>query len=445
MFWVYHQGAVPPGSAIMNVRFDDIEETFAEDNPEIRHFLGQGSVGLDADHTMAQNAANADAVAQDIFCGNCKNFLLWNPLSSQWTLDNIKANPASLPFLYIAGMVGYAISLPIRIMIFVVTLFKIISTFFECLFTGNFSSMGSKLKLRSLIFLGASGELVSGALGVVCPVAAYKVDERVQTNPKIHSWYSSNFLSFWLYEINGRQVTGGEVGLGGETLSVGNEHRMQLLKVELEEYDDYFLNAKEELKGYLTEDEIDGMTGSALYQITDLGFLLAIAEGKSLNLFKEKALDKCATQPEKDKKGRELEAELRKIESYWKASVDCKEAASRLARIPLVGRFFKDKNQKDQAQGEPSKIGKKKLVESIKKELLLSEDDDIFEGGAAKKAKLKEDLEKLEKFSVSIEGKRITIREAVKELAEAIRKFSTDVRTTNREVETTVMKAAYPS
>ena len=86
-------------------------------------------------------------------------------------------------------MIGYAIALPIRIAIFAIALFKLIEVFFRTLFKGEFSQLGGRMKSRSLIFLGATGELVTGAIGCVCPPLAYLGDEVIQSNYQIHSWY----------------------------------------------------------------------------------------------------------------------------------------------------------------------------------------------------------------------------------------------------------------
>jgi hypothetical protein len=253
-------------------------------------------------------------------------------------------------------------------------------------------------------------------------------------------WYSSSLLSLWSYEADGRQVTDDGVGIGGETISVGNEHRMQNLKIELSEYDDYFVQAKKDVAGYIKEDELVMPTG--IHQFCQHGFLHAIAESKPLDVFIEKALEKVAD-GEKEKKKEALHDELKQFEIIWNAIIpDNKETASRLAGLPLIGHFFQNENEEE---GAAAKIGKQELLEAIKKELILNEEDNYLEKGKETRKLLKKELRKYKKIPVQLEGKKVTARVAIQKMAKAIRSFSTNLCTTNREVEITVVKAAYSS
>jgi len=419
----------------------DAQEVYGRENPELLDFLHEEEwEGLDAYHEMIQNADEVDGLARGRMFSNAQNFLLYNPLSSRWTLDKITANPQVMPILYISGMVGFALCLPIRIAIFVVTLMQIIAIFFENLCSGRHTSMKNQLKLYSFISLGALCEIGSALSGTLCPLVGYKLDEKIQSKPSIHAWYSNHYLSFWLFEIYGRQVNPGEVGLGAETISIGNEHRLQILKAELSEYDSFFAKAKRGLSDVVSEEEMDSLSPEVLNKISDLGFFFILSDGKSLNVFKKKALEKCKVGLESAKKSQELDMDLKKFETYWNAVIEAKKAARRLARIPLLGRFFK--NNRTRNKSENHKLSRDQLICAVKSEMLLDMPDEYYTEKATRK-KLESELAVLEKSFIIVSGEKVSVRAAVKEMVTAIRDFSMNTRTTNREVEVTVTKAAY--
>jgi hypothetical protein len=417
-------------------------------NPELEYSLllhgGRPVEGSLADVTMEQTAQQTQQAAQQTqqafvnWFNTNRNFLIFNPLSQNWTWAQIRSKPLLSPLIYISGMIGYALSLPIRIAIFVVLTFRLIGTFFTTLLNGEHQVLAGRMKVRALVFLGAAGELVFGAIGMVCPVAAYKGDEWVQSNSRIHAWYRNAFLSFWSYEIVGRRVTREDIGIGGEIITVGNEHRMELLKEEMQDFDPYFLKARKLMNGHIKEDEINGMMGDVLeFVIPTLGMLNAVADGHSLEIFLNKALEKC-NPAEKEDKERELKGQLKTFETYWNAVVNNREAASRLSRIPIIGHLF--------PQGEPSeaRLEKERLLCFIKYELFLKCDETILDKEAETKQDLENKLNELKNLNVVVNGTQCTLREAVAGAAKGIRDFAKNVTTVHRELLTTVTRAAYP-
>ena len=376
--------------------------------------------------SVSQVAGRVSAAAQVAApAPSPRNYLVFNPFSNYWNIEKLQGMPYLAPIMYIAGMVSYALSLTLRVVIFVLTLFNVVFTFFKSLFSGHWDSMGRDLKVSVIIFVGAAGEMAAAIVGTLCPPAGYKLDEVIQSNPIIYGWYHEHFLSHWYF----RTAPGG----------VGNEHRMAALKVELKDYNKYFVKAKAELKDLISADEIEGMAPQALYQITDLGFLLALADGQPLEVFKTKALEKC-NGAEQGKVAEELDGYIKKFLTIQRQIVDTQRETNTnfLRNLPFIGRFFNDGNV-------DAKLSQQQLIQAIKKTLVLMEDDQYLAKKAETRKQLEAELKPLEAQQVTIEGKQVTLRMAIKAMAEAMRSFSRTARTTNREVETTVMKAAYQS
>lgn len=314
--------------------------------------------------------------------GTNKNFLVYNMLSSQWTWERIKANPAALPMLYIFGMVGYALSLPLRIVIFVVAFFQIIATFFETLLSGQCRSLGDRLKFRCLVFLGATGELVFGAIGVVCPVAAYKGDEWVQSNRLIHAWYSNSYLSFWSFQIEGREVMAHDIGLGG---GLGNEDRLALKKERVKADLKYYKRGYDQLSDLMHKKEMDSRDSNVLLKISSVGLLNAMQAGSSLTTFKDQALDKVTDPEEKALKLAELSKNEQQFLKYW--DTFSKDSTSRARGFFSKLPFFRSQASSiAQFPYEGPRFTGEKLKDLIVCELgmdrdLMTDDENYFAGG----------------------------------------------------------------
>ncbi len=127
-------------------------------------------------------------------------YLAINPNSYFWK------NPASGTYethgslldvgKYIQGMAGYAITLPRRILGVATAFLFLIGCLFYSLATWN----SSHFKVGLIVFAGSVGEVFAGIIGIVCPYAAYQLDEWLYSHPEIYK-YS---LARWMEQRLGR-------------------------------------------------------------------------------------------------------------------------------------------------------------------------------------------------------------------------------------------------
>lgn len=111
--------------------------------------------------------------------------LVSNPLSYYW-----KGRLSGIMPLYIGGMCGYALSLVLRVLELVFLLIKLIlEPFFEE--RPFFEVLGEKF----IALLGGVGSILSGAIGIVAPPLAYKIDEWIQSNYFVYSNHATKWLT----------------------------------------------------------------------------------------------------------------------------------------------------------------------------------------------------------------------------------------------------------
>jgi hypothetical protein len=370
------------------------------------------------DNQLAETLEAQETEIQEVawVAANRNHLIYWNPLSTLWTWEQIKAHPARYLFVYPLGMIGYALALPVRIGIFVYTFFQTIVVFLVALCSGNFRLVGDS----SLVFLGATGELVSGVIGMVCPPIAYKIDEWIQSNPTIHRWYKSRHLSLWSFEAQGRQVVGGDVGLG----AIGNEERIENLKNTLEDYIPCVKEAKEQLKELFLESEIDAMSATVLKYLATFGILNAVLEEKSMQIFIDKAKQSIR---EGDLKEQKLQEDLAEFDRYLKILV---EESIQEDELP-------------QASQAPNQMAAKAWANYIRYVLILEAEDSTFLEGAQTKEHLSSILSPLAERKLILANEETSILEILRRAGQAILRFSNDVTSTNREIEIVLTQGAY--
>jgi hypothetical protein len=140
---------------------------------------------------MEQTALQVNQAGEQIRAWPTRQrYLVFNPLSQFWTWRAVAENPrriANLAVCYAFGIVGYALALPVRVAVFVKEFFHLpISIFTNLCFDGG-TDFFKNLQVRLLCLFGASGELLSGVVGLVCPPIAYLIDEKIQDNLVIHA------------------------------------------------------------------------------------------------------------------------------------------------------------------------------------------------------------------------------------------------------------------
>ena len=199
-------------------------------------------------------------------------------------------------------------------------------------------NLAGVMKLRVFVLLGATGELVSGAIGIACPPIAYKFDEWIQSNYLIHSWYVGSYLSLWSYEVRGREIGEEDIGLGGAFTDTGNEHRMELKKERVKGDIKFYQAGYASLGQFVAQGVISTPSEDILNMIGMLGTLNAKQEGRSLSTIKADAIDASKVH-EKDKKQKTIDEHEELFLKYWATLNDNPQAHARnfMSRIPFLG------------------------------------------------------------------------------------------------------------
>ncbi len=111
-----------------------------------------------------------------------------NPLSAFWNgafspdlQVRAQVDKRFLPLLYVAGMGGFALSLPWRI----------------CYVVGDIMTMCFR-QSGLLIAGGSLGHFISAVIGIACPPVAYKIDDWIQ-----HNWtiYKAHKVETWCFSM----------------------------------------------------------------------------------------------------------------------------------------------------------------------------------------------------------------------------------------------------
>ncbi len=389
---------------------------------------------------LQEEAMRVEAAAQPNFFVPDRRFLFYNMLSTQWTWSRCESNPAMYPALYIFGMVAYALALPIRVVILVITVLRLaVGSLILCCAEGSYAA---GMKERGWVFLGALGEVGSGIIGIFCPPAAYALDERIQNHPTIHQWYRSHNLSLWNDEL--------------ESNLNGNAERVALKKTAIRADGDqfFFKRAKETLADrYLSPgDEVDALSPVALNLITHFGFLdlfcqfwesgearvseLEELEGLQLKKYFTAILDK-KSEEQRPQQIHLLLGYLNEFGRLWWALKKSENADVTPLVTPLVSPRNSPRSR------EPVKFNGKSatMVRAMQASLVLLAGGDYHDAGTEEK--LKAILLSLETKKVVVDGQEITHRAAVERMASIIKNFSETVKTTDREMEGVIMKSAY--
>ncbi len=367
-------------------------------------------------------------------------FLIYNVLSTQWTITKFHNNPIAYPFLYFFGMVAYSIALPIRVAIFALALLRWAIGPFVTLCSGNSENLYEDMKARSIVVLGAFAEVVSGSIGVVCPPLAYAFDEWIQTHTTIHSWYNSHRLSMWSDEV-------GSV--------IENEERVAQKKEAVKEDVKYFKRAREDLaNSYLSEEaEVSSMTPAALELIMHFGFLdlfcsyckTEIPPGESLNLeglagtplaqYCTHALEACAGDTVRANTREGLLDSIEQFRKYWLAChphTPAKEIWGYLTTAAQVASHSpRGKGNEDQ------------FCQAIKAVLLMNLGASVIYNADDTREQLQDALKSVEDMVVAVGAETFTGKEVVYAMADAIKKFSGTIKSTDREMEGVILRNAY--
>ncbi len=112
-----------------------------------------------------------------------ERFLVFNPLSQFWTWRAIKEDPKrvfSLGVMYVCGMGGYMLALPFRVAMLAKEIFHLPLAVFQNLCHKGGRNFFGKTKVRVVCLTGASLKVFSGIAGIICPLLAYWMDDKIQ-------------------------------------------------------------------------------------------------------------------------------------------------------------------------------------------------------------------------------------------------------------------------
>lgn len=368
-------------------------------------------------------------------------FLIYNALSTQWTFTKFQKNPLAYPFLYFFGMIAYACALPIRVAILAFALLRWVIGPFTILCCGRPENFFEEMKTRSIVVLGALGEVGSGTIGVVCPPIAYALDEWIQTHATVYSWYNSHRFSMWSDEVANTSE---------------NEERIAQKKEAVKEDVIYFKSAKEDLANhYLSaEVEVDSMSPAAMQLIMQFGFLdlfcsycnteippqepIAIEglAGTPLAQYCTNALEACKEDSVRANTQEGLLGSIEKFRKYWQAChsrTSAKEIWGYLTTAAQVAIHS--------PRGSPKKGDE--INRAIKAVLLLNFGDSVTYNEDDTKESLQAALQSVEEMQLVIGTEKITGKEAVNAMADAIQRFSGTIKSTDREMEGVILRNAY--
>lgn len=162
---------------------------------------------------------------------NAPGQCLWTNCLSYFWIEEIRESGglrcSSIPkfaVLASAGAVGYSLSLPGRVLNLAISIIGLMKDFVQLLCSRNFAQFAPKMKEKTIIVLGAFGEVVSaviGCTGIGVPLA-YMIDEWIQANPIILS--SSNCDGGWWNSESGQSRQGrGVIGDAIHRVFGGNQ------------------------------------------------------------------------------------------------------------------------------------------------------------------------------------------------------------------------------
>lgn len=223
-----------------------------------------------------------------------QRYLVFNPLSQFWTWRAVTEDPrriSNLAVCYAFGIVGYALALPFRVAVFAKEFFHLPISIFTNLFYDGGTDFLKNLQVRLLCLFGASGELISGVVGLVYPPLAYMIDEKIQDNLVIHA-----NSPFGLREEQGRGVVetvASRLTNNGERIANKSE-LLNPIKPQLRE-------AVDLMASYIGREDLGACAPLTLKQTALISLLLKwknnLAENESaevldpLNAFLERYLD----------------------------------------------------------------------------------------------------------------------------------------------------------
>jgi hypothetical protein len=356
-----------------------------------------------------------------------RRFLFYNSLSRHWTWLAFCNNPVIYPLLYIAGMLTYAVSLVLRIMVFIFTLLRWVIG--PCVALYNQNGFYAEMKERTEVMLAALAELGSACVGVCCPPIAYLLDEKIQSNTIAHKWYLSWCFSLWSDEV--------------DSATNGGSEQDALEELAIKKDIHHFKNAKENLDKYLSQaDEVDSISGVSLELIMYFGFLgllyqhvqttsaqcvtLKELHGTTLGSHCEHALAACRETAKNDssqidKIEKDLLGLLEKFRMCWLA----------LTSGSIVPPTTPVSQEQDL------------LIQGVKAVLVLKAGHHVVYCKKEIPEQLQKELKELEQGEVVYGGETVTRRTVVENIAATVQNFTHIFKANDRAYEATLLRLVY--
>jgi len=231
--------------------------TIAVDSELFREILNENP-GYDSDALKNFFAQSVPQVAQQVLEDSAP-VLVNNFLSAAWRFSYASEHPYAMPAVYFFGMVSFALALPVRVSLVALTALRSGYIFLQTLFEGQFHAIGKNMQESGLVFLGSLGELGSCIIGLVCPPLAYKIDELIQKNTMINTWYAKYTPTVWSDQI--------EI-----VHSLGDPNPLNL-DDSSDEFSNYFWRGRHQLEKFIHPEEFECQMPEMLYKIAAAGLL----------------------------------------------------------------------------------------------------------------------------------------------------------------------------
>ncbi|MCH9625922.1 MAG: hypothetical protein S4CHLAM123_11070 [Chlamydiales bacterium] len=226
--------------------------------PELFQEILNEYPGRDSDELKIFFTQSVSRVAQQVLEDSAP-VLVNNFLSAAWRFSYASEHPYEMPAVYFFGMVSFALALPVRVSLVALTALRSGYIFLQTLFKRQFHAIGKNMQESGLVFLGSLGELGSCVIGLVFPPLAYKIDELIQTNTTINTWYAKYTPTVWSDQIE-------------MAYSLGNSNPLNLDDSSDELANDFWMG-RHQLEKFIHPEELEGQMPEVLYKIAAAGFL----------------------------------------------------------------------------------------------------------------------------------------------------------------------------
>lgn len=191
-----------------------------------------------------------------------------NPLSLYWKREGREwlgiQSWVLAPTIYMTGMIGYALSLPLRVCEVGVKAILLVGHIFFFMITFGRCVKWRDVWIRAKILVGSITDVVSAVIGCACPIIAYRIDEFVQSDRDIHAKSWTRWVTGFFDEIEDENGDMPDLYEHGRRAIVENRAKnIQDSKARLQELRACIATARKELQAVYSGHENVDIKGMA--------------------------------------------------------------------------------------------------------------------------------------------------------------------------------------